>query len=186
MSAISLFRNAMYGVLQRFTPKRTESNTLQVSPKSSVYDIPLVDIHGKSTSLRTYQGKRILIVNVASECGYTPQYAQLQELHDNHKHELAILAFPCNQFGTQEPGDEEQIVAFCSRAYGVKFPMFKKIFVSGKNQHPLYRWLTDPKLNGWNRAAPDWNFCKFVIAADGSLLHFFSPSVSPFDKRILG
>jgi glutathione peroxidase len=177
-------RQMLYKLLLRFGRKKAMTNT-QVKPLVPIYDIPMLDIKGNTTTLRAYQGKRILIVNVASECGYTPQYAQLQELHELHSDKIVVLGFPCNQFGSQERGTEEQIVAFCSRAYGIAFPMFSKIEVKGPGQHPLYRWLTDSSMNGWNTQSSEWNFCKYVIGEDGSLLHFLSSSVSPFDQRIL-
>lgn len=179
------FRELIYNVLHRVSRKKVLSN-LMTRPIVSVYDIPLLDIKGNTTTLSAYKGKKILIVNVASECGYTPQYAQLQELHENRNADIAVLGFPCNQFGSQEPGSEEQITAFCSRVYGVTFPMFNKVIVHGKGQHPLYHWLTDPSQNGWNSQAPDWNFCKYLIDEEGKLIHFFSPAVSPFDERITG
>jgi glutathione peroxidase len=179
------FRELIYNILHRVSRKKFIAN-LMTTPVESVYDIPLQDIKGNVSSLRQFKGKKILIVNVASECGYTPQYAQLQELHENRSSDIVVLGFPCNQFGSQEPGSEEQISAFCSRVYGVTFPMFNKVIVHGNGQHPLYRWLTDPARNGWNKHAPDWNFCKYLIDEEGKLTHFLSPAFSPFDERITG
>lgn len=184
MSLLNKFRDLQYSLLSSFGRKKVQSNTI-LEPLTPVYDIPLVDIKGDTQTLRPYRGKKLLIVNVASECGYTPQYAQLQELHETRK-DIVVLGFPCNQFGAQEPGNEDQIIAFCSRAYGVTFPLFAKVLVQGSEQHPLYRWLSDPSMNGWNNQAPDWNFCKYVIDEEGKLIHFLSPAVSPFDERITG
>ena len=153
---------------------------------SCVYDIPLTDIQGKPTLLTAYQGKRLLIVNTASECGYTPQYAQLEELHRNLGHRIVVLGFPCNDFGAQEPGTEDEIKSFCEARYGVSFPLFAKLHVTGAEKHPLYQWLTDPGKNGWNNQEPTWNFCKYVIDEYGKLLHFLSANVDPFDTRITG
>lgn len=185
MLIASKYGDIVYALFRRLGRKKFSSNS-SLEPLVPLYHIPLVTIKGEVITLEKYRGKRILIVNVASECGYTPQYAQLQELHDNSGNDIAVLGFPCNQFGSQEPGNEEQIIAFCSRAYGVTFPMFSKVLVSGPEQHPLFRWLSDPSMNGWNNVAPDWNFCKYVIDEKGKLLHYLSPSIKPFDERISG
>lgn len=152
----------------------------------SVFDIPLVDIQGRTVNLNAFKGKKILIVNTASECGYTPQYAQLEELHQQFGHSIAVLGFPCNDFGGQEPGSELEIKTFCQARYGVTFPLFSKLHVTGAEKHPLYSWLTDPALNGWNSQEPTWNFCKYVIDEKGKLLHFLNANIDPFDERITG
>lgn len=152
----------------------------------SVFDIPLVDIQGRTVNLNAFKGKKILIVNTASECGYTPQYAQLEELHQQYGKSIAVLGFPCNDFGGQEPGTELEIKTFCQARYGVTFPLFSKLHVTGSEKHPLYNWLTDPALNGWNSQEPTWNFCKYVIDEKGTLLHFLNANIDPFDERIIG
>jgi len=144
----------------------------------SVMNIPLKDINGKPTSLKSYDGKVILIVNVASRCGLTPQYKGLEELYNKYKDQgLVILGFPCNDFGSQEPGTNEEIKQFCTGKYNVTFPMFDKLHVKGKEQHALYTALTGP-----DSAFPGdvkWNFGKFLVGRDGTVLHRFEPKVTP-------
>ena len=144
----------------------------------SIYDISLTDIDGKSTSLKAYEGKVLLIVNVASKCGYTPQYAGLEALHEKHKDKgFSVLGFPCNQFGGQEPGTNEEIKQFCSSQYQVTFPLFDKIEVNGPNRHPLYVLLA-----GEGSPFPGdikWNFNKFLIGRDGKILKRFDSKVKP-------
>ncbi|WP_143960610.1 glutathione peroxidase [Litoribacter populi] len=148
------------------------------------HDFKLNDIDGKEVSFADFKGKKVLLVNVASKCGYTPQYAKLQELHEKHGDDLMVLGFPANNFGGQEPGTEDDIKAFCSENYGVTFPMFEKISVKGVDKHPLYRWLSDKDMNGWNDKEPSWNFCKYLVDENGELIEFFPSSVSPMDKEI--
>lgn len=147
------------------------------APKS-IYDVPVKDIEGADTSLKPYQGKVMLIVNVASKCGKTPQYAQLEQLNQEfQKDGLAVLGFPCNDFGGQEPGTNSEIKQFCSIKYHVTFPMFDKVKVKGAEKHPLYEVLTGP-------ASPfpgdvKWNFGKFLVGRDGKILKRFEPGVKP-------
>ncbi|GIV34532.1 MAG: glutathione peroxidase [Chitinophagales bacterium] len=155
-----------------------------VKEMKSIYDIPVTTIDGEQTTLAQYKGKKMLIVNVASECGFTPQYADLQALYDKYADKVVVLGFPANNFGGQEPGSEKEIKAFCQKNYGVTFPMFAKISVKGKDMHELYRWLTTKELNGWNDQAPTWNFCKYLISEDGRLLKFYSSAVNPLSKEI--
>lgn len=155
-------------------------------PSASIYDIPLVTIDGKPFDLHSLKGKKILIVNTASKCGYTPQYEELQELHTLHGDSLIILGFPCNDFGGQESGTETEIAAFCTKNYGVTFQLFEKVHVKqGDEQHPLYKWLTTPALNGWNKDAPSWNFCKYLISENGELLNYYGSGVKPMSKTLL-
>ena len=160
--------------------------TLQIvsaTAAGSLYDIPLKDIDGKDTLLKEYKGKVLLIVNVASKCGYTPQYAQLETLYQEYQGEgLVVLGFPCNQFLHQEPGTEADIKAFCTSKYNVTFPMFSKLEVNGKNHHPLYEALT-----GTNSPFPGkigWNFTKFLIGRDGKIINRFSSSVKPGSPEV--
>lgn len=145
----------------------------------TVYQFTVQDIHGKDVSLSEFKGKAILIVNVASECGYTPQYADLQELYEKHKDKgLVILGFPANDFGAQEPGTNEEILTFCSTKFGVSFPMFSKITVKGEGQHPLYHFLTTKDLNGVLDSEVKWNFQKFLVDREGKLVRVIKPGVS--------
>lgn len=147
------------------------------APKS-VYDVPLKDIDGKATSLKDYQGKVLLIVNVASKCGKTPQYAQLEQLNQEFKKDgLAVLGFPCNDFGGQEPGTNDQIKEFCSAKYHVTFPMFDKLVVKGADKNPLYQVLTGPTSPFPGDVK--WNFGKFLISRDGKILKRFEPGDKP-------
>ncbi len=153
--------------------------------ENSFYGFKLKNIDGKEVDFSQYKGKKVLIVNVASKCGYTPQYESLQELHEKFGDKIAILAFPANNFGGQEPGSNEEIKEFCTTNYGVSFPVFEKISVKGFDKHPLYRWLSDEKLNGWNNQEPTWNFCKYYINEQGELMKFFPSSVNPLDEEII-
>ena len=121
---------------------------------------------------------------IASKCGYTPQYDGLQKLHENYGNELVVLGFPSNNFFWQEPGSNSEIKTFCNREYRVTFQMFEKIHVKGKKQHPIYNWLSDNKLNGWNDHAPSWNFCKYLIDEEGKLLEFYKSGIKPTDTLI--
>lgn len=147
------------------------------APKS-IYDVPVKDIEGADTSLKPYQGKVMLIVNVASKCGKTPQYAQLEQLNQEfQKDGLAVLGFPCNDFGGQEPGTNSEIKQFCSIKYHVTFPMFDKVKVKGAEKHPLYEVLTGPTSPFPGDVK--WNFGKFLVSRDGKILKRFEPGVKP-------
>ncbi len=144
------------------------------------YDIDLVTIDGKPQKMDVYRSKTLLIVNVASRCGFTPQYAGLQALYDKFRDKgFAVLGFPCNQFGHQEPGDEAEIEQFCSRNYGVTFPMYEKIDVNGVNAHPLYQYLKSEKPGILGTEAIKWNFTKFLVDTGGMVLNRYAPSDRP-------
>ncbi|MDN3690100.1 glutathione peroxidase [Cyclobacterium jeungdonense] len=160
-------------------------NLLPMDKAADFYEFTLNDIDGNPVDFSKFKGQKLLIVNVASKCGYTPQYAELQELYDAYKEQLTILAFPANNFGGQEPGTNEDIKTFCTENYGVTFPMFEKISVKGVDKHPLYRWLSDKNLNGWNNTEPSWNFCKYFVNEKGELVKFFPSSVKPMDDEII-
>lgn len=159
--------------------------TEPTSMEKSIYEFKMNDIDGKEVDFSTYKGKKLLLVNVASKCGYTPQYADLQELNEKYGDKVTILAFPANNFGGQEPGTSEDIKEFCSANYGVTFQLFEKISVKGADKHPLYRWLSDKNLNGWNNTEPSWNFCKYLINENGELVKFFPSSVKPLDNELV-
>jgi glutathione peroxidase len=145
-----------------------------------LYDINLVTIDGKSQKMDVYRGKTLLIVNVASQCGFTPQYAGLQALYDKFKDRgLVVLGFPCDQFGHQEPGGEAEIEQFCTRNFGVTFPMFAKIEVNGPNAHPLYTYLKSKKPGILGTEAIKWNFTKFLVDSDGTVVKRYAPSDNP-------
>jgi glutathione peroxidase len=155
-----------------------------VAAAASLYDIPLKNIDGKNTSLGAYKGQVLLVVNVASKCGYTPQYQGLEALYRKYQAKgLKVLGFPCNDFGAQEPGTNEEIKAFCSSKYEVTFPMFDKLHVKGQEQHPLYAALTGKD----SRAPGDvkWNFSKFLIGRDGTLIQRFDSKVAPDSPELV-
>lgn len=150
------------------------------------YDLSATDIDGNSVDFSKYKGKKVMIVNVASECGYTPQYKSLQELYDSYRNSgFEILAFPCNQFMGQEPGSASQIISFCEKNYGVTFTLFEKIEVKGKNLHPVYAWLTDKSLNGVENDSVSWNFNKFLIDENGQYILHLKSNIQPKDDSII-
>ncbi|MCH7408228.1 glutathione peroxidase [Belliella sp. DSM 111904] len=157
----------------------------QMLMEKSIYDFKINDIDGNPVDFSQFKGQKLLLVNVASKCGYTPQYADLQKLHEEYGDKVTILGFPANNFGGQEPGTNEDIKQFCSANYGVTFQMFDKVSVKGADKHPLYRWLSDKDLNGWNDKEPTWNFCKYLIDENGELKKFFGSSVNPMDDEII-
>lgn len=153
---------------------------------AAFYELTATDIHGGPVRMAELKGKKLMVVNTASECGYTPQYAQLQELYEAYKDKgFVIIGFPCNQFGAQEPGDEQRIEAFCRKNYGVTFPLMAKVEVKGKGQHPVYKWLTSKAENGVMDSEVKWNFHKYLIDGDGNLVMSLESGVSPLDERIL-
>lgn len=152
---------------------------------ASLHDLAYTSIDGREVSLSAYKGKAILFVNVASECGFTPQYEDLEKLHRGMEDRLVIVGFPSNDFGGQEPGTNEQIASFCKLNYGVSFPLSQKVSVVGKEKHPVYRWLTERSLNGWNSAEPKWNFHKYLVSEDGELLAVFPPTTKPGSEEVV-
>lgn len=152
--------------------------------KNSFYALSADNINGEAISMNTFKDKKILVVNVASQCGYTPQYEGLQNLYETYGDSLVVLGFPSNDFLWQEPGDNTEIKTFCQRTYGVTFPMFSKIHVKGRKQHPLFTWLSDSTMNGWNHEEPSWNFNKYLLDERGKLLERFGSSIEPLDTLI--
>jgi glutathione peroxidase len=149
------------------------------------YELRLKTLDGRETDLTEYRGKKLLIVNVASECGYTYQYKDLQALHERYGDRVQVLAFPSNQYGSQEPGTDAEILSFCKSEYQVTFPVFSKGEVRGPGKSPLYRWLTGKDENGWNTEEPGWNFCKYLVDENGVLVAWFGSKVKPLDEAIL-
>ncbi|MDG4774302.1 glutathione peroxidase [Solwaraspora sp. WMMD792] len=151
-----------------------------------IYDIPLTTLAGQPGSLGDYAGKALLVVNVASKCGLTPQYAGLEQLHERYADRgFSVVGFPCNQFGGQEPGSAEEIQEFCSATYGVTFPMFAKIEVNGPGRHPVYAELTETADADGTAGDIQWNFEKFLIAPDGRVVGRFRPRVEPTDDAVV-
>lgn len=172
-----------YQLLKIFSPKGVSTRPKNTAMSSkSFYDFKLKSIEGKEIDFSSYKGKKVLIVNTASECGYTPQYDELQKLHETHGDKLTILGFPANNFGGQEPGTNSDIGAFCRKNFGVTFQLFEKIDVK---TNKLYHWLSNEKENGWNNEIPTWNFCKYLVNEKGELMKYYSSAVNPMSDEIL-
>lgn len=152
--------------------------------KQSIYDISINSLNGQPISLREFEGKKILFVNVASECGFTKQYKDLQALSDQFQDSLVIIGSPCNQFGRQEPGDASQIQNFCELNFGVKFLLTEKIDVKGSKQHPLYKWLTTKSLNNKKSSSVKWNFQKYLVDDQGRLIDYYFSITNPLSSKI--
>ena len=163
----------------------TRPDMVEKQSQSSIYDFTMNSIYGDPINFKQYRGQKLLIVNTASECGYTPQYADLQELHEKYGDKITILGFPANNFGGQEPGSNEEIASFCKVNYGVTFQIFEKISVKGDDKHPMYTWLSTKDENGWNDQAPTWNFCKYLVNERGELIKFYGSAVKPMSNEIL-
>ncbi|MCB9284162.1 MAG: glutathione peroxidase [Lewinellaceae bacterium] len=157
-----------------------------ISSDTTFYDLSIEGIEGGTIQMSDYQGKYVLCVNVASKCGYTPQYKDLQALYEKYQDKLVIIGFPCNQFLNQEPGSAEDIVSFCEKNYGVTFPLTTKIDVKGSDQHPVYQWLTTQPLNGVTEHTVKWNFHKFLVSPEGQLIGSFPSKVTPMSEEITG
>ena len=150
----------------------------------SIHQFKVPSIEGKTIDFSKFKGKKILIVNTASKCGYTPQYADLERLHKAYGGKLAIVGFPANNFGGQEPGSNQEIAQFCEKNYGVSFTMAEKVSVKGDDTHPLFKWLTQKSENGVLDAEIKWNFTKFLLDENGQLLAVFPSKVNPMDEEI--
>lgn len=159
---------------------------LQKYKEMSFYDLPVTLINGEEFSLSELKGKYVIVLNVASECGYTPQYAAWEQFYQENKEQnVVVIGVPCNQFGEQEPGTGEEIVQFCQKNYGVSFPMLEKCDVLGENQSPLYVWLTSQETESGLAPEPSWNFCKYLINPEGKLLAFFKSGVTPASSEFI-
>ena len=155
-------------------------------PMTSIYDLSVQLNNGKELNLGQYKGKKILLVNTASNCGYTNQYDDLQQLYRKYSGNLEIIGFPANDFHEQEKGSDEEIAQFCKVNFGVTFPLVKKsVVVPAPDQHPVYQWLTKKEENGWNEQAPTWNFSKYLLDENGHLTDYFDPSISPLSKEVV-
>jgi len=154
------------------------------NPARSIYNFKAKALDGSLISLSQFKGKKILIVNTASKCGFTPQYAKLQALHQKMGDKLVIIGFPANNFGAQEPGSNSEISTFCTKNYGVTFQMMEKVSVLPPDQCAIYSWLTHKSDNGWCDKFPTWNFCKYLIDEDGKLTNFWESKVDPLGPEI--
>lgn len=186
LSFAGIFLYSFSKVNNRKNILKTE-NEVAVTMATSFYTLNIKSLDEKqSIDFKDFKGKKVLCVNVASECGYTKQYAALQELANKYQNKLVIIGFPCNQFGGQEPGSAEEIQSFCKKNYGVTFLITEKIEVKGENQHPIYQWLTQQKLNGKSDAEIKWNFNKFLIDENGNWVAYFPSKVDPMSEEITG
>lgn len=151
---------------------------------ASIYDFKVAGLSGGTIDFAAFKGKKILIVNTASECGYTPQYEDLQKLYEKYKDRLVIIGFPANNFGAQEPGTNEEIAGFCKKNYGVTFPMAAKISVKGNDIAPIYRWLTEKQYNGYDNTSVKWNFQKYLINEKGELVGVYYSRAKPMGREM--
>ena len=184
---ISIFFSSLFCI---FTGCTTSREVLQRPSNAkassvSIYEFKLLALDGSKIDFSTYKGKKIIIMNVASKCGFTPQYADWEQFYESHKATVAVLGFPANDFLMQEPGSNSSIGEFCQKNYGVTFQMFEKLHVKGSEQAALYRWLSSENENGWNQKTPSWNFCKYLIDENGQLQAFFPSSIKPTDAEFL-
>ncbi|GAA4384845.1 glutathione peroxidase [Hymenobacter koreensis] len=194
MNSMTLFPLALLlaacGGLTKPSPAQpnamAETATTETSAaRGSVYDFNLTSIDGKPMPLSQYKGKKLLIVNTASECGYTPQYKELEELYKKHGDRVTVLGFPANNFGGQEPGTNAQIASFCEKNYGVTFPLFAKVSVTGSDTAPLFQFLGDKSKNGVTDEKPTWNFCKYLIDEQGHVMAFYPSKVKPMSDELV-
>ena len=185
VSSLSLVSLVVYNNMFASIVVKSNNSSYESNSHESFYDLSATTIDGKIINFSIFEGKKALVVNVASKCGYTPQYEDLQWLHDNYGDKITILGFPSNNFGRQEPGSNTEIVNFCKSNYGVQFQLFEKIEVKGDNIHPVYKWLSSSDLNGWNDKKPKWNFYKYLIDENGELKKILASSINPRDSIVL-
>lgn len=164
---------------------RLANHQYYLTEHSSIYEIEINDINGNPMALSDFRGKKMLFVNVASKCGFTRQYNELQNLSDVFRDELVVIGVPCNQFGRQEPGNADEIKEFCSVNYGITFPFTEKLNVRGKNQHPLYKWLTNRAQNGKKQSSVKWNFQKYLVDENGNLIDYYYSFTKPMNPKII-
>ena len=158
----------------------------KITPAVSFYSLKDTSINGVVFDFEQLKGKKVMLVNTASDCGYTGQYDDLQKLSEQYKDKLVIIGFPANDFKEQEKGSDEEIAAFCKLNFGVSFPLMQKSSIKkGANQNKIFEWLTDSTKNGWNKQQPSWNFCKYIVDEQGRLTNFFGSTIEPFSKEIL-
>ena len=166
--------------------KQLLENKNGATPSKSFYDLNMNAIDGTPFNFSNLKGKKILIVNTASDCGYTGQYEALEKLQQQYKEQLVVIGFPANDFKGQEKSDNQNIAAFCKKNYGVSFPLMEKSIVIKKNQQNLvHKWLSDPSLNGWCNQEPVWNFCKYLINEQGVLVNYFPMTIDPLDPLVI-
>lgn len=188
MTVKQFFLKWVYPIFMKISAAKANilSNTASVEPVVSVYDLEFELNNGTKISIGQFAGKKIILVNTASDCGYTAQYDELQKLHEEYGEKLAIVGFPSNDFKNQETKSDEDIAQFCKINFGVTFPLAKKSVVSKMaEQNKVFEWLSHKNKNGWNETAPYWNFTKYVINEKGVLTHVFHPAISPLSEAFL-
>ena len=189
MTARQKFLKIIYPLWMWFAGKKG-MNTKNLSnqkemPSVSFYSLKDTSIDGSVFDFEQLKGKKIMLVNTASDCGYTGQYDDLQKLSETYKGKLVVIGFPANDFKEQEKGTDEEIASFCKINFGVSFPLMKKSSViKGTNQNKVFEWLTNPIMNGWNKQWPSWNFCKYIVDEEGRLIHYFGSTIDPLGKEI--
>lgn len=180
---LTIFASSFMDHPMNMNPVDTSSSSLTAP---SFHEFEIAGLIEDQIKMADFKGKYILCVNVASKCGFTPQYAPLQQLQDHYADKLVVIGFPCNQFMNQEPGTAEDIATFCEKNYGVSFPITEKIDVKGKDQHPIYAWLTQKERNQVSDAKVSWNFNKFLISPNGEWLAHFPSQTDPLSEEIVG
>jgi len=176
----------LWMLLSNITGKKnaTYQNRNSVLPPVSFYDLSIELNDGTTLPFSVLKQKKVLLVNTASDCGYTNQYEDLQKLYEEYNDRLVVIGFPSNDFKEQEKGSDEEIAAFCKLNYGVSFPLSKKSTVTGAAQNKVFSWLSDKNKNGWNDQQPSWNFSKYLVNEDGTLLRYFDPGISPMSDEL--
>ena len=185
IAAVAIFASCAQAKTNTTIIENMKTNTMADSAKS-IHSFSVKALDGSSINLSDYKGKKILIVNTASECGYTPQYKELEALYEKYKNKLVIIGFPANNFGGQEPGSNTEIKTFCEKNYGVTFPMAEKISVKGNDMAPIYKWLTGKAENGVLDAEIKWNFNKFLLDENGHIIAKFDSGTTPMSDDIIG
>jgi len=176
---------AAYPLVMKMSKKNHLNNIKNEKPTTGFFSLKITLNNGAELSMDSFRGKKIMIVNTASDCGFTGQYEQLEQLYQKHKDHLFIIGFPSNEFGNQEKGSNESIASFCKINYGVSFPLaVKGEVLKSDTQQEVYKWLTDKSINGWNDQVPTWNFCKYLIDENGVLVDFFNSGIDPLGKEV--
>lgn len=181
---------AFYPAIMWFTnmvgAKKVAASKIDIKPNTSIYNLTMVANDGIPFNFNNLTGKKILIVNTASDCGYTGQLDELEKLYQQYKNQVEIIAFPANDFKQQEKGTNKDIAAFCKKNYGVTFPiMSKSVVINTAAQNDIFKWLCTPSQNGWNSKAPTWNFCKYLVNQQGQLTHFFESAIAPLSSEVV-
>ncbi|QHL86960.1 glutathione peroxidase [Nibribacter ruber] len=189
MSMRKKIMKLLYPLIMKLSKSTKNGTVLQneknAAPVQPFYSLGTVLNNGQPMDFSALKGKKVLLVNTASNCGYTGQYEELQKLQEEKKDDLVIIGFPANDFKEQEKDDDQTISQFCQVNYGVTFPLSKKsVVVKNPGQHPVYQWLSDPGQNGWNQHQPDWNFSKYLLDENGVLTHYFGPAISPLGPEV--